>query len=345
MMLLSKDLGIDLGTANTLVYVQGEGIVLNEPSVVAYNTVSQEVLSVGEEAKTMVGRTPSYIVAVRPMKFGVIADFTTTKAMLKYFFNEVNKSVIKAKPQVIICIPYGVTEVERNAIIEVAIEAGSKKNGTYLIEEPMAAAIGAGLPVNEARGSMIVDIGGGTTEVAIISMGGIVNSRSVRVAGDAIDEAIISYIRREFNLMIGDRTAENIKMTVGYAYVGDDDPEETMDVKGRDLVTGLPKTITVTNRQICDAIHEPVYSILDSIHYALEKTPPELSADILDYGIMLSGGGALLKNLDKLITMETGIETHIAKEPLNCVVKGTGMVLEDLKDLSNVLISSRNLGV
>ena len=340
-MFLSKDLGIDLGTANTLVYLRGSGIILNEPSVVAFNTTTKEVVAVGDEAKKMIGRTPGNIIAVRPMKDGVIADFSTTKAMLQYFIQSVKKKRFSGSPRVIICIPYGVTEVERNAIIDVAIQAGSSKTGTYLIEEPMAAAIGAGLPVEEAAGSMIVDIGGGTTEVAVLSLGGIVTSRSLRVAGDAMDEAIVSYIKKEFNLMIGDRTAEQIKMSVGTAYVDENSEEASTQIKGRDLVTGLPKIIEITNYQVAQAIREPVNGMVEAIKYTLEKTPPELAADIMDTGITLSGGGALLKELDTIIHKETGLTVNVAENPLDCVVNGTGKVLENLDQLQNVLISSK----
>lgn len=340
-MFLSKDLGIDLGTANTLVYVRGEGIILNEPSVVAFNTVTKEVVAVGDEAKRMIGRTPGNIIAVRPMKDGVIADFSTTKAMLQYFIKSVKRKRFSGKPRVVICIPYGVTEVERKAIIDVAVQAGSSENGTYLIEEPMAAAIGSGLPVEEATGSMIVDIGGGTTEVAVISLGGIVTSRSLRTAGDAMDEAIVSYIKKEFNLMIGDRTAEIIKINVGTAYVDEYTEEESIQIKGRDLVTGLPKIVEITNFQVAQAIREPVNAMVDAIKYTLEKTPPELAADIMDVGITLSGGGAMLKGLDTMIHKETGLSVNIADTPLDCVVNGTGIVLEDLDRLQNVLIASK----
>jgi rod shape-determining protein MreB len=341
-MFVSRDLGIDLGTANTLVYVRGEGIILNEPSVVAYNTTTKEVIAVGDEAKRMIGRTPGNIVAIRPMKDGVIADFSTTKAMLQYFIKTVRKKRFSGRPRIVICIPYGVTEVERKAISDVAVQAGSSENGTYLIEEPMAAAIGAGLPVEEATGSMIVDIGGGTTEVAVISLGGIVTSRSLRTAGDAMDEAIVSYIKKEFNLMIGDRTAEIIKMNVGTAYVDEYTEESSIQIKGRDLVTGLPKIVEITNFQVAQAIHEPVNAMVEAIKYTLEKTPPELAADIMDVGITLSGGGALLKDLDTMIHKETGLLVKVAENPLDCVVNGTGIVLEDLDRLQNVLLSSKS---
>ena len=337
-MIFSKDLGIDLGTANTLVYLRGEGIIINEPSVVAFNTTTKEVMAVGEEAKRMIGRTPGNIVAVRPMKDGVIADFTTTKAMLQYFIRRVIKKGIGGKPRIVICIPYGVTEVERRAIVDVSIQAGSSEKGTFLIEEPMAAAIGAGLPVEEAMGSMVVDIGGGTTEVAVISLGGIVTSRSLRTAGDSLDEYIVNFVKKEFNLMIGERTAEQIKMNIGTAYVDEFTPEEVMNIKGRDLVTGLPKVVEITNIQVAQAIKEPVMAMIDAIKYNLEKTPPELSADIMETGITLTGGGALLKGLDAIIHQETGMSVKIAENPLDCVANGTGIVLDDVDHLKNVLL-------
>ena len=340
-MFLQKGLGIDLGTANTLVFVKGEGIIANEPSVVALNTDTKEVVAVGDEAKRMIGRTPGNIVAVRPMKDGVIADYTTTKAMLQYFIRKVAKHKFGRKPNLVICIPYGVTDVERRAIIDVSLQAGSSEKGTYLIEEPMAAAIGAGLPVENAMGSMVVDIGGGTTEVAVISLGGIVTSKSLRVAGDAMDDAIVSYVKRTYNLMIGERTAEQMKMTIGTAYVDANTPEERMLIKGRDVMTGLPRTVEINNFQVAEAIYEPVMSMVDAIKVTLEKTPPELSADIMDNGIMLTGGGALLKGLDIMIEKSTGMLVNIAENPLDCVANGTGSVLDDLERLKNVLVPAR----
>ncbi|WP_163191788.1 rod shape-determining protein [Clostridium thermarum] len=321
---ISKDMGIDLGTANTLVYVKGKGIVLREPSVVAINSANKKVLAVGEEAKKMIGRTPGNIVAIRPMKDGVIADFDVTQMMLKKFISKVIGRSSFASPRIIVCFPSGVTEVEKRAIDEAAKQAGARE--VVLMEEPMAAAIGAGLPVDEPTGSMIVDIGGGTTEVAIISLEGIVTSKSLRIAGDELDQSIISYIKKEYNLMIGERTAENVKMELGSAFKMDD--EKSMDIKGRDLVTGLPKTVTVTQEQIREALKEPISAIIDAIKTTLEKTPPELAADIMEKGIMLAGGGALLKGLDKLINYETHMPVHIAESPLDCVALGAGKALE-----------------
>ena len=340
MMFNAKDMGIDLGTANTLVYMREKGIIVNEPSVVAINTDTREVLAVGNEAKDMIGRTPGNIVAIRPMKDGVIADFDVTQAMLRYFINKAYvRSLFGPKPRIVICVPSGVTEVEKRAVLEAAIAAGSKEKDTYLIEEPMAAAIGAGLPVAEPTGSMVVDIGGGTSEVAIISLGGIVTSTSLRVAGDALDSAIVNYIRKEFSLAVGDRTAEEIKITIGSAYPLD--REEKMEIRGRDLVSGLPMTIEINSIHIREALAEPVGSIINSIKQTLEATPPELAADIMEYGITLTGGGAHLRGLDKLIHAETGMPVNIANEPLNCVALGTGMVLEQVDKLKSVLISPR----
>ena len=340
--MFSKDMGIDLGTANTLVYVKDKGIVVNEPSVVAINTQTKEILAVGNEAKEMIGRTPGSIVAIRPMKDGVIADFDTTQAMLRYFIGKAyTRSLFGPKPRVVVCVPSGVTEVEKRAVIEATIAAGAKDRDAYLIEEPMAASIGAGLPVEEPTGNMVVDIGGGTSEVAVISLGGIVTSTSLRVAGDELDSYIVNYIKKEYNLAIGDRTAEEIKITIGSAFPKD--VEEAMDIRGRDLVTGLPKTLTVTSTEIMEALHEPVFAIIDTIKQTLEATPPELAADIMEYGITLTGGGALLSGLDKLITKETGMPVNIANEPLNCVALGTGLVLEHIDTLKSVLISPRKL--
>ncbi|WP_300348657.1 rod shape-determining protein [Clostridium sp.] len=323
---MTKDMGIDLGTANTLVFVKGKGIVLREPSVVAINNLTKKSLAVGTEAKQMIGRTPGNIVAIRPLKDGVIADFDVTQTMLKRFIEKITNKSAFTSPRIIVCFPSGVTEVERRAIEEATKQAGARD--VILMEEPMAAAIGAGLPVDEPTGSMIVDIGGGTTEVAIISLGGIVTSKSLRVAGDELDQSIINYIKREFNLMIGERTAEQIKMEIGSAYKTDEEEEATMDIKGRDLITGLPKVVVVDAGQIRSALKEPVSSIIESIKTTLEKTPPELAADIMDKGIMLAGGGAFLKGLDELIYKETGMPVHIAESPLDCVALGTGKALE-----------------
>ncbi|KAE9637372.1 MreB/Mrl family cell shape determining protein [Defluviitalea raffinosedens] len=340
MMFFSKDMGIDLGTANTLVFVKGKGIIVNEPSVVAINSRTKEVLAVGDEAKQMIGRTPGNIVATRPLKDGVIADFATTEAMLKYFIQKAyKKGLFTSKPRVIVCVPSGVTAVEMRAVYEATKNAGAKE--AHLIEEPMAAAIGAGLPVEEPTGSMVVDIGGGTSEVAIISLGGIVTSKSLRVAGDELDEYIVNYIKKEYNLMIGERTAEEIKMTIGSAFPKA--KEESKEIRGRDLVTGLPKTMTITSTEIMEAIKEPVNAIVDAIKVTLEKTPPELAADIMESGIMLTGGGALLSGLDQLIAKETGMPVHVAAEPLNCVALGTGLALEHIDTLRNVIISPKKL--
>lgn len=338
-----KDMGIDLGTANTLVFVKNKGIIVNEPSVVAVNTKTRHVLAVGNEAKEMIGRTPGTIVAIRPMKDGVIADFDVTQSMLKYFIEKAyTKGIFSSKPRIVICVPSGVTEVEKRAVVEAAIAAGAKERNAYLIEEPMAAAIGAGLPVEEPIGNMVVDIGGGTSEVAVISLGGIVTSKSIRIAGDEFDSYIINYIKKDYNLAIGDRSAEEIKINIGCAYL-EDNEGSTMDIRGRDLVTGLPKTITISSQEILDALSEPVNSIIDAIKYTLEKTPPELASDIMESGIVLTGGGALLKGLDKLIAKETSMPVHVANEPLNCVAMGTGLVLEHIETLRTVLISSQKL--
>ena len=321
----SKDLGIDLGTANSLVYVKGKGIVLNEPSVVAIKRDSGEVLEVGEAAKRMVGRTPGNIIAIRPLKDGVIADFDTTQKMLHKFISTAIKGRPFVSPLVVVCVPSGVTEVEKRAVYDATKSAGARD--AIIVEEPMAAAIGAGLPVEEPTGNMIVDIGGGTTEVAIISLGGIVTHRSIRVGGDEIDEAIMAYIKRHYNLMIGERTAEETKKSIGSAYIMEE--EQTLDVRGRDLVTGLPKTLTITSTEVHEALAEPVWAIIDAVKSTLERTPPELAADVMDRGIMMTGGGSLLRGLDKLISEETGMPVHIAEEPLACVAIGTGKILEN----------------
>ena len=333
----TKEIGIDLGTANTLVYLKGKGVILREPSVVAVNNNTGQILAVGLEAKQMIGRTPGNITALRPLKDGVIADFETTQSMLRHFIRKVVGNSPLARPRVVICVPSGVTEVEKRAVIDSAMTAGAKE--AFLIEEPMASAIGAGLPVEEPSGSMVVDIGGGTSEVAVISLGGIVVSRSLRVAGDEFDDAIIHYIKKEYNLMIGERTAEDIKVKIGSAFPLE--KEETYNISGRDLVTGLPKELKVSSEEIREALKEPVNAVVDSIKFTLEKTPPELAADIMERGIMLAGGGALLEGLDKLINKETGIPVFIAEQPMDCVVLGTGRVLEEIDVLSNVLLSSR----
>lgn len=335
-----KDMGIDLGTANTLVYIKGKGIVAREPSVVAIQTNIKEVLAVGEEAKKMIGRTPGNIVAIRPLKDGVIADFDVTKSMLKYFIKKATKRRTFFQPRVVVCVPSGVTEVEKRAVEEAAIHAGARD--AYLIEEPMAAAIGAGLPVQEPTGSMIVDIGGGTTEVAIISLGGIVTSKSIRVGGDELDESIVNFIKKEYSLMIGERTAEEVKITIGSA---DGNTEITaMDIRGRDMITGLPKTINVSSKEIYDAMKEPIHNIIEAIKSTLEKTPPELASDVMELGIMLTGGGALLEGLDRLIGEETGMPVHIAEEPLDCVAIGTGKALDSIEILKKTLSNNKRIG-
>ncbi len=325
-MSISRDIGIDLGTANTLVFIKGKGIIVREPSVVAIERVSNKVLAVGAEAKRMVGRTPGNIVATRPMRDGVIADFDITESMLKYFIGKANAKSGLRKPRVIVGVPSGVTEVEERAVEEATMQAGARE--VHLVEEPMAAAIGVGLPVEEPTGSMIVDIGGGTTDVAIISLGGIVTSRNLRIAGDELDESIINYIKREYNLMIGERTSEEIKITIGSAYPKA--KEETMEIRGRDLMTGLPKTLKISSTEIMEAMKECIASIIDAIKSTLEKTPPELAADIMDKGIMLAGGGALLDGMDKLVKQETGMPVEIAESPLDCVALGTGKILEEV---------------
>lgn len=318
--MFSKDVAIDLGTANTLVCVKGKGIVMREPSVVALDSQTDSVIAVGKEAKDMIGRTPDSINAVRPLKDGVIADFDVTAAMLKHFIRKAVKPGIFSKPRIIICMPSGVTEVERNAVEDAAVQAGGKQ--VQLIEEPMAAAIGAGLPVDEPVGSLVVDIGGGTSEVAVISLGDIVTSCSVRVAGDKFDEAIINFVKKEYNLIIGERTAEAIKISIGSAFPYQD--EKSMLVKGRNIVDGLPKDITISADEVRDALAEPLMTIIEAIKSTLEKTPPELSADIIDSGIMLTGGGALLRGIDMLVMQQTGMPVHIAAKPLECVALGAG---------------------
>ncbi|MBX5466847.1 MAG: rod shape-determining protein [Firmicutes bacterium] len=321
----SRDMGIDLGTANTVVFVKGKGIVLQEPSVVAIDQMTGEIIAVGQEAKQMVGRTPGNIRAVRPLKDGVIADFDITQAMLKYFIHKAVPNMRFFHPLVVIGVPSGVTGVEERAVRDAAIQAGARE--ALVVDEPMAAAIGAGLPVNEPTGNMIVDIGGGTCEVAIISLDGIVTSKSIRVAGDEMDEAIVNHIKRTYNMMIGERTAEEVKITIGSAYPPDH--EEYMDVRGRDLVTGLPKTLKVNSTEIQRALAETINPIIEAIKATLEKSPPELAADIMDRGIVMTGGGSLLRNFDKLVSAETGMPVHQAEDPLLTVVRGTGMVLED----------------
>jgi len=338
--MFSSDLAIDLGTANTLVYVRGRGIIVNEPSVVAMTTVrgKTHVLAVGDDAKQMLGKTPGNIKAIRPMSDGVIADFEVAEEMIKHFIKKVNSGSGLASPQVVICVPSGATAVERRAIQESAEAAGARR--VFLIEEPMAAAIGADLPVTEPTGSMVVDIGGGTTEVAVLSLGSIVYARSVRVGGDKIDEAIISFVRRANNLLIGETSAERIKKQFGIAFPPEDGIGETMEVRGRDLVNGVPKELTLNQAQISEALTEPVSQIVEAVKVALEKTPPELAADIVDKGIVLTGGGALLKKMDFILQQATGLPVAVPEDPLTCVVRGTGRCLDEMKTLKNVLIGA-----
>ncbi|MFW6270030.1 MAG: rod shape-determining protein [Bacillota bacterium] len=337
----SRDMGVDLGTANTLVYVKGKGILIREPSVVALRENNHDVLAVGNEAKNMIGRTPGSIIAVRPMKDGVIADFDVTERMLRYFIRKAHKRTRLVRPRIIVCVPSGVTEVEKRAVIDAALEAGARE--AYLIEEPMAAAIGAGLPVHEPTGNMIVDIGGGTTEVAVISLGGIVNSKAIRLGGDEMDEAIVQYVKHKYSLMIGERTAEEIKIEIGSAQETDLDEITSKDIRGRDLVSGLPKTITIEAEEIKEALAEPVNNIINSVKITLEKTPPELASDVMDHGIILTGGGSLLKGLDDMLREEVDMPVHLADDPLDCVVKGTGIALEEINSLKRILISPRKI--
>ena len=331
-----RDMAVDLGTANTLVYVRGKGIVLNEPSVVAINIKDGRPLAVGAEAKRMIGRTPSNIQAIRPLKDGVIADFEICEKMLRYFIHKVHNKKF-GKPRMVICVPSGITGVEQRAVQEAAEYAGARKPA-YIIEEPMAAAIGAGLPIHEPTGNMVVDIGGGTTEVAVISLGGIVTSKSIRIGGDELDEAIIAYIKKEHSLALGERTAEEMKMALGSATVLDE--EFQAEIRGRDLITGLPKTIVVSTKEIRKAIEEPIAAIVDAVKFTLDNTPPELSADIMEQGIVLTGGGALLNGLDRRLFEETGMPIVVANNPLQCVALGSGQCLEEFEALQQVLISA-----
>ncbi|MPZ54121.1 MAG: MreB/Mrl family cell shape determining protein [Acidimicrobiia bacterium] len=333
-----QDMAIDLGTANTLVFVRGQGIVLNEPSVVAINGQNGRALAVGMEAKRMIGRTPANISAIRPLRDGVIADFDVTEKMLRYFIQKVHRRRW-ARPRIVVCVPSGITPVERRAVEEAAYHAGARR--AYTIEEPMAAAIGSGLPIAEPAGSMVVDIGGGTTEVAVISLGGIVVSRSIRVGGDELDEAIIEWVKKEHNVLIGERTAEQIKMAIGSAWPYQDEP--SAEVRGRDLVTGLPKTVSLTSPEIREAIDEPTQAIVDAVKYTLDKTPPELASDVVDRGIVLTGGGALLVGLDHRLVSETGMPIVTAHKPLQSVVLGSGKCLEEFDALQGVLVSSSRL--
>jgi rod shape-determining protein MreB len=330
----SRDLGIDLGTATTLVFARGEGIILCEPSVVAIDKDSGRALAIGNEAKGMLGRTPASIVAVRPMRDGVIADFEITETMLRHFINKSHNRSAFVRPRIVVGVPSGITGVEKRAVLDAAMHAGARE--AYLVEEPMAAAIGANLPVSEAQGSMIVDIGGGTTEVAVLALGGIVVSKSIRVAGDEMDEAIVAHCRKNYNLLIGERTAEQIKIDIGSAYPLSE--ERTIEVRGRDLVTGLPKTLTLTSSEIRDALSDPVSTVVDAVRMTLEKTPPELAADIMDRGIVMAGGGSLLRGLDKYLAQETDMSVYVVDDPISCVAYGTGKILEEIDTLKKVLI-------
>ncbi|MEU6234554.1 rod shape-determining protein [Kitasatospora sp. NPDC047058] len=335
MSFIGRDLAIDLGTANTLVYVRGKGIVLNEPSVVAVNTNTGGILAVGAEAKKMIGRTPGNIVAIRPLKDGVIADFEITERMLRYFILKIHRRRYLARPRVVVCVPSGITGVERRAVIEASSQAGARQ--VHIIEEPMAAAIGAGLPVHEATGNMVVDIGGGTTEVAVISLGGIVTAQSIRVAGDELDNAIVQHIKKEYSLLLGERSAEQIKMSIGSAFALDGEKDEHAEIRGRDLVSGLPKTVVISAAEVREAIDEPVNSIIDAVKTTLDQCPPELAGDVMDRGIVLTGGGALLRGLDERLRRETGMPIHIAENPLDSVALGSGKCVEEFEALQQVL--------
>ncbi len=337
--IFSNDIGIDLGTATTLVYVKGQGVVLCEPSVVAIDKYTHQILAVGEEAKRMLGRTPGNIIATRPMKDGVIADFDVTEAMLRYFIRKIYRRKQIINPRVVIAVPSGITEVEKRAVKDSAERAGAR-SPVYLVEEPIAAAIGVGLPIQEPSGNMIVDIGGGTTEIAVISLAGIVFAKSIRIGGDEFDEAIMAHLKRTYNLMIGERTSEEIKIQIGSVYPLEE--ETTLDVKGRDILAGLPKTVTVSSEEIREALSEPISAILEAIRITLERTPPELSADLIDRGLILAGGGALLRGLDKLISEETGLPVHIADDPLTAVALGTGRYLSDFNLLKRLAVNSSN---
>ncbi|MEV6976786.1 rod shape-determining protein [Kitasatospora sp. NBC_00458] len=332
---IGRDLAIDLGTANTLVYVRGKGIVLNEPSVVAVNTNTGGILAVGSEAKKMIGRTPGNIVAIRPLKDGVIADFEITERMLRYFILKIHRRRFLARPRVVVCVPSGITGVERRAVIEASLQAGCRQ--VHIIEEPMAAAIGAGLPVHEPTGNMVVDIGGGTTEVAVISLGGIVTAQSIRVAGDELDNAIVQHIKKEYSLLLGERSAEQIKMSIGSAFGLEGEKDEHAEIRGRDLVSGLPKTVVISAAEVREAIDEPVNSIIDAVKTTLDQCPPELAGDVMDRGIVLTGGGALLRGLDERLRRETGMPIHIAENPLDSVALGSGKCVEEFEALQQVL--------
>lgn len=333
--LFSNDMGIDLGTATTLVFVKGEGVVLCEPSVVAIERGTSHVLAVGEEAKRMLGRTPGNIIAIRPMKDGVIADFEITEAMLRYFIKKVHHRKVLVRPRIVIAIPSGITEVEKRAVKDSAERAGARE--VFLIEEPVAAAIGVGLPIQEPIGNMIIDVGGGTTEIAVISLAGIVFSKSIRIGGDEMNEAIIEYLKKTYNLMVGERTSEDIKIKIGSAYPLEE--EMSVEVKGRDLVAGLPKTVTITSEEIREALQEPLRAILEVTKMSLERIPPELAADLIDHGVVMAGGGSLLRGLDKLISEETGLPVHIAEDPVTAVANGTGRLLSEINYLKKVTVS------
>jgi rod shape-determining protein MreB len=333
--ILGRDLAVDLGTANTLVYVRGRGVMLNEPSVVAMNAQTREILAVGSEAKRMIGRTPDNITAIRPLRDGMIADFEATEQMLRFFIQRVHRRRYFAKPRLVICVPSGITAVEQRAVKEAGYQAGARR--VYIIEEPMAAAIGAGLPVHEATGNMVVDIGGGTTEVAVISLGGIVTSQSIRMAGDDLDQAIIAWMKKEYSLMLGERTAEEVKMTLGSAFPLPEEPEA--EIRGRDMISGLPRNVVVSSAEVRQAIEEPLRAIIDSVRTTLDKTPPELAGDIMDRGVVLTGGGALLRGLDERLRHETGMPVHVADGPLDSVAIGAGKCVEEFEALQQVLVS------
>jgi rod shape-determining protein MreB len=333
--IVGRDMAVDLGTANTLVYVRGRGVMLNEPSVVAMNAQSREILAVGAEAKRMIGRTPDNITAIRPLRDGVIADFEATEEMLRFFIQRVHRRRYLAKPRLVVCVPSGITTVEQRAVKEAGYQAGARR--VYIIEEPMAAAIGAGLPVHEATGNMVVDVGGGTTEVAVISLGGIVTSQSIRTAGDDLDQAIITWMKKEYSLMLGERTAEEIKIALGSAFPLPDEPEA--EIRGRDMVSGLPRNVVVSSAEVRQALEEPLHSVIDAVRATLDKTPPELAGDIMDRGVVLTGGGALLRGLDERIRHETGMPVHVADGPLDSVALGAGKCVEEFEALQQVLVS------
>jgi rod shape-determining protein MreB and related proteins len=335
--IIGRDMAVDLGTANTLVYVRGRGVMLNEPSVVAMNAQTREILAVGAEAKRMIGRTPDNITAIRPLRDGVIADFEATEQMLRFFIQRVHRRRYFAKPRLVVCVPSGITAVEQRAVKEAGYQAGARR--VYSIEEPMAAAIGAGLPVHEATGNMIVDIGGGTTEVAVISLGGIVTSQSIRTAGDDLDQAIISWMKKEYSLMLGERTAEEIKVALGSAFPLPDEPEA--EIRGRDMVSGLPRNVVISTAEVRQSLEEPLNAIVDSVRTTLDKTPPELAGDIMDRGVVLAGGGALLRGLDERLRHETGMPVHVADTPLDSVALGAGKCVEEFEALQQVLVSEQ----